>query len=109
VPSCPELANATGRCSTHTRPAWRNTDRKATLPRDWKRIREFVLLRDGYRCRCPGCGRCLGSPCMRRARSVDHIGDRNDHGSVNLRAMCDGAGSCHALRSSQQGRLGATG
>ena len=60
-----------------------------------RRIRPIVLARDGYRCMCPGCGKCEGW-CQRRATTTDHIRARVEGGAntlANYRAMC---GPCNS-------------
>jgi len=74
------------------------------------RNRPVIMARANGRCECPGdCGGHEG-PCGRRDRRLqcDHI--RNvaatgyaDHSLGNLRAVCSGPGSCHALKTAQEG------
>jgi 5-methylcytosine-specific restriction protein A len=73
--------------------------RKASLPKDWWRIRWQVLERDHHRCQIRIPDRCIGV-----ANQVDHAGDRNDHRPENMRAAC---GPCHAHRSANQGGVAA--
>lgn len=78
---------------------WQGSSRRAELPPDWyTRVRPFVLARDGQRCR----NRINGNLCGRPANQVDHVGDKNDHRTENLQAMCDW---CHGRKSSAQGNL----
>ena len=51
--------------------------------KEWRRTRERVLRRDGYRCAVPG--------CSTRASVVDHLVSRRAGGSDaehNLRSLC---------------------
>ena len=60
-----------------------------------RQLRTQVLQRDGYVCRCPGCGQCSGT-CPRRADQADHIVPRAAGGTdtlANYRATCR---SCNA-------------
>lgn len=107
VPGCPTIAVKDGRCPKHQRQAWRRAPgdppRRTTMPKDWKQRRAQVLARDGGRCRCEGCTRCEGGvPCSNPATDVDHIGARDDHSLINLRALCQ---SCHAYKTGRTGSL----
>jgi 5-methylcytosine-specific restriction enzyme A len=62
------------------RNAWAGSDRRSRLPPDWKARRLRVLVRDGWRCRAPGCGA--------RATDVDHVERGDDHRDANLQALC---------------------
>ncbi|TDD54577.1 HNH endonuclease [Nonomuraea terrae] len=76
---------------------WADSNRRASLPRNWPEIREQVKRRDGYRCtatlrddtRCPDPG-----------TDVDHIGDPHVHELKNLRLLCSWH---HNKKSSAQG------
>lgn len=70
---------------TRTANGWATSNRRDRLPRDWKRIRERVLVRDRYMCQwpLPGAGRC-GAP----AREVDHRVDPDAHGDDQLWCLC---------------------
>ena len=103
TPGCPNpAAPGPSRCLAHARPAWRagSTNRKQTLPADWRDRRATVLQRDSYRCHCDGCPRCAGRPCAAPATDVDHAGHRDDHALQSLRSLCT---RCHRHRSSSQG------
>jgi len=69
--------------------------RRATLPKDWWRVRWAVLQRDQHRCQIQ-----LPDVCIGTASEVDHVGDRRDHDPARLRAACK---PCHQHRSSRQG------
>ena len=70
---------------------WEGSIRRTELPADWyTTIRPAVLERDGHRCRA----------CGQPATDVDHIGDKHDHRSENLQALCDW---CHKMKTSRQG------
>ena len=79
----------------HKPPGWKPAVKRADPLHDfygtaeWKRIRERVKKRDGYRCTDPNCqtpGRGLGDRVI-----VDHIVERRHGGSdhdTNLRTLC---------------------
>lgn len=73
---------------------WDTSDRRASLPSNWRAIRQAVLVRDAYLCQIQDEG------CTRTASEVDHVGDRNDHRLEVLRAACR---SCHGKRTARQG------
>jgi 5-methylcytosine-specific restriction endonuclease McrA len=57
--------------------------------RAWRRIRLYVLDRDGWRCQLPADDR--PGPCLDLAEHVDHITSRAEGGTddpANLRAAC---------------------
>lgn len=64
-------------------------DPQRRWPTNWTTIRAAVLARDGRRCQLAGPG------CIAVATEVDHIGDRNDHRTANLQAVC---APCHAAK-----------
>jgi len=70
--------------------------RRAELPPNWAAIRTMVLDRDRHTCRIARADRCT-----HLATQVDHVGDRHDHTTANLRAAC---APCHAWRTAQQGQ-----
>ncbi len=72
-----------------------------SLPRNWYAIRKVVLLRDGHQC----CAVENGQRCLAEATDVDHIGDRDDHSTTNLRSLC---GAHHRARTSRQGNAART-
>jgi 5-methylcytosine-specific restriction enzyme A len=75
--------------------AWRGSNRRAELPKDWSVIRERILRRDQYRCTAQG----PGGRCSAIATDCDHIGDKLDHSDSNLRSLCS---AHHAARTAQQ-------
>lgn len=72
------------------------TDRKATLPINWPKLRRHVLKRDGHACRHV----TAGVRCCQPANQVDHINDRHNHDEANLQSLCE---HHHAIKTSQQG------
>lgn len=76
---------------------WKNSGRKAQLPKNWKLIRQQVLLRDGYRCTEHD---HLDFRCQQVATDVDHITSPNDHRPQNLRSLCK---QHHLRKSSAEG------
>ena len=85
IQGCPEIATAGSRCEEH-RLAWR-PGRGSTY--QWRRLRERILRRDGYRCTyTDDNGRCR----ERDRLHVDHIipvslGGTDD--PINLRVLCE--------------------
>lgn len=77
--------------------AWAASNRKETLPGNWRALRSAVFQRDGNRCVII---KASGRRCWDRATDCDHIGDRDDHSIENLRSLCSWH---HQRRSSQQG------
>ena len=80
-------------------PADRRKDAKTYRDPEYVRNRAAVLRRAGGR--CEECGR------RDRPLQVDHVvavsaGGGHDLG--NLRALCSGAGSCHARKTAQEGK-----
>lgn len=67
--------------------------------RPWRRLRDAVLLRDGYQCQC--CKRVF----LPERLACDHIipvsGGGTD-GMDNLQALCDGVGSCHEAKTTRE-------
>lgn len=71
--------------------AWdRVSRRRGELPRDWHRVRQRVLARDGGVCVLCGAG----------ASHVDHVVRGSDHSLSNLRSLCE---SCHMRRTGRDG------
>ena len=79
---------------------WQGSTRRATLPPDWYKLRQAVKARDKGKCRCPGCPKCVGGPCITPGTDCDHIGSRTNHALTNLRLLC---GACHLHRTGRQG------
>jgi hypothetical protein len=76
------------------------------LTAKYRKLRPQVLARDGYRCLCPGCGKCDGW-CKRRAGTVDHIRPRLEGGTdtlANLRACCLSCNSSLGARTAHRHR-----
>jgi 5-methylcytosine-specific restriction endonuclease McrA len=74
--------------------SWATSDRRSHLPKDWPRIRQRVLKRDGRVCRIAFPG-CAGA-----ATEVDHVVRGDDHSEGNLQAACS---PCHRTKSSREG------
>lgn len=100
-PGCP-VRVPRGRCPAHARvSASRNAQRPGGRP--WRRVREYVLERDGYRCRIRG-PRCTGI-----ATTVDHVVPVSRGGSddpANLRAACALDNYSDGARLARQGVTG---
>jgi 5-methylcytosine-specific restriction endonuclease McrA len=77
---------------------WEGSTRRATLGPEFFRNRNRVLKRDGRVCQL------RDAMCIGLATEVDHIGNREDHSEINLRAACK---PCHQNRSSSQGGVAA--
>lgn len=94
---CPKIADGNGgRCKKHERPAWYESGRprRKDLPKDWGRIKRYIIRRDGELCQL----RLEG--CTGVATTADHVGDRRDHSFANLVASCR---KCNERRASKQG------
>jgi 5-methylcytosine-specific restriction protein A len=87
-PGCPTLT-PTGYCPTHTRTPWTGSDRRKRLPKNWERIRRYILHRDNHTCR----------HCGHPANQVDHITPGDNHNPDNLQALC---GPCHNRKTSTE-------
>lgn len=78
--------------------SWDTSDRRERLPRDWKRLRAFVLARDGYRCTAE-----VHDPrCDGRATDVDHVVAGDDHRPCNLGAL---SRACHAAKTNRESSI----
>lgn len=84
------ILTSSSRCPQHST-AWKGSDRRARLPRDWQRTRQRILRRD------PICKACGTSP----STDVDHMAAGDNHDDSNLQGLCKG---CHARKSSAEGR-----
>ncbi|OXR49599.1 MULTISPECIES: HNH endonuclease [unclassified Pusillimonas] len=98
--------NASGYCNEHVGLAkqWRKTPGKSGRGgRPWRRLRDYILARDGYLCQCRDCQKRL-VPLV--ATEVDHIipesqGGTDDHS--NLRAINE---DCHRKKTQAEARAG---
>ena len=77
---------------------WHTSDRKARLPRNWKRIRATALERAGFRCEWVRVD--TGTRCTELATDVDHVVPGDDHSPANLQALC---AYHHARKSAREG------
>lgn len=73
--------------------SWATSNRRATLPPDWRKIRARILKRD------PLCRLAYPDICAGHSREVDHIGPPNDHRPHMLRGVCT---PCHKRRTQEQ-------
>ncbi len=92
---CYNIAEYSGYCKEHRRPAWEGSTRKSRLPKDWNTRRLIVLKRDKGICYlCNGEG----------ADTVDHVIAGDDHSLENLKAVHDKVEPhCHRYKSSAEG------
>ena len=72
--------------------SWETSNRRATLPSNWRQIRAAILRRD------PTC-RLGYDGCTKASREVDHIGTADDHRPEMLRGVC---APCHKRRTQAQ-------
>jgi 5-methylcytosine-specific restriction endonuclease McrA len=88
---CPNLQP----CELHARQSWARSDRRASLPADWRARRSAVLARDRGVCqlRYPG--------CVVRATEVHHLVHRDVHDIEALAAVCT---SCHKSATQAEAR-----
>lgn len=81
-------------------PNWEGSNRKATLPSDWAKLRAIVINQAGGRCqRIHKSGR----RCWDKGTDVDHIQPHSEGGNddiSNLQLLCK---FCHAKKSSAEG------
>lgn len=73
---------------------WENTTRSKGLPRNWHKIRAWILDRDPY------CMLRMPEVCTYHSTEVDHIGDNRLHTEDNLQGVCS---ECHKKKTSAQG------
>lgn len=73
--------------------SWETSNRRASLPPDWRKIRARILRRD------PICRLAYDDICEGRSVEVDHIGEANDHRPHMLRGVCS---PCHKRRTQEQ-------
>lgn len=64
----------------------------------WKAARREVLLRDGYQCQAPGCGRLVTG----RNAHVDHIVRKSISGSDETSGLQTLCASCHSKKTRQE-------
>lgn len=69
---------------------WKQSNRKARLPSDWRRITLAVRRRDRGVC----------TLCGQPGTDVDHIEPGDNHAMSNLRLLCS---PCHARKSAREG------
>ena len=94
---CPNKAVRGGKCKDH-QTFWVGSQRKQTLPKDWRTRRLIVLRRDKGICYI------CGEP---NADRVDHIQPGEDHSLENLAPIHDASPPhCHRFKSSKEGHKG---
>jgi len=82
-------------CPTHKRKPWQGSARNIRRPSNWRRIRDSVIRRDGFK--CVQCG--ANGPL-----EVDHILSVAKGGSwepTNLQTLCR---DCHSIKSANDRR-----
>lgn len=79
--------------------SWSTSNRASRLPKNWHRVRAFVLERDRRTCQI------RSDRCTLIANQVDHVIAGDNHDPSNLRAVCS---ACHATKSSREGSTAAT-
>ena len=75
-------------------PGWVNSDRRATLPPNWRHLVAYVKNRALGRCECPGShpervATYTGTRCRMAGSDCDHIAGRDDHRVENLQWLCE--------------------
>lgn len=89
-------------CETHKAQPWAGSDRRAALPPWWNSLARRILKRDP-RCKLAYPGEWHTSKgmasCTKVSTEVDHIGDKHDHSTRNLRGVCS---NCHRRRTQEQ-------
>lgn len=78
--------------------AWDNSNRRARLPSNWKKLRARVLRRDDHTCTYP---RCHHHDPTARTLEVDHIVPGDDHSFSNLQTLCV---DCHTRKTLEERR-----
>jgi 5-methylcytosine-specific restriction protein A len=98
---CTNLITHEKHCPDHQPTSWagrRTRSSSVTNTAAWKKLRQDVLKRDGYRCQV------RGPACTRRATQVDHIINTAAGGAEldpnNCQAICT---PCNARKASAEG------
>lgn len=81
---------------------WETSDRRSSLPPDWRARRQARLQLDGFRCTAT---MRSGSRCHDRATDVDHHRGRDHHELEDLRSLCSWH---HDRKSSREGAAART-
>lgn len=110
APGCGALVRGARYCKAHEHlaEAWATSKRseKAGLTgRAWRRLRDQIMKRDGYICRCDECRR---TGTLKDAHEVDHIVPVSLGGSdrpENLRAI---SRECHRAKTQMESRSART-
>ena len=67
---------------------WQNSTRSSRLPSNWRKLRQQVLARDGFRCCWHDVIEGHRVRCLIEAVEVDHIKPGDDHSLGNLQSLC---------------------
>jgi len=105
--NCKAVTRNAGYCDAHADlgKAWATKKDSGRGGRPWRRLREQVLRRDQYICRCEA---CVATKRVREATEVDHIKPLSQGGTddpSNLRAI---NADCHREKSRREAKVGAT-
>lgn len=75
---------------------WARSNRKASLPDNWQKVRGRRLIMDNYLCQINGRG------CTDRATEVDHMNGPNDHRLSSLQSVCE---TCHKAKTATESHV----
>ena len=107
-PGCRALTeDGTSRCPAHKRKGWITPGRGTTTQQGygwaWQKLREQILKRDGYRCRCDD---CAASGALLPAHEVDHRIPKAQGGTDDPSNLCAINRECHARKSAREAQAG---
>lgn len=104
---CPNLVTSRsqkGYCDEHAneRTNWyKHTQGRSSSERgygyNWRKLRDRVLERDGYICRCE---ECISTGRIRQANDVDHIVPKAKGGTDNMNNLRSINRECHRAKTS---------
>ena len=75
---------------------WARSNRQASLPDNWKKVRGRRLIMDSYLCQINGRG------CTDKATEVDHMNGPNDHRLTSLQSVCE---TCHKGKTNRESHV----
>jgi len=102
--------NANGYCDAHAELAatWGGARRGTSAERGygstWRRLRQQILRRDGWRCRC---AECTAAGRVRNATEVDHVVPKARGGTDDPSNLCAINTECHAAKTRREAAEGA--